>query len=330
RANTLLDAQQYRAVEATVESLQDRVHPEPVVTQLNERWSLHNRSQLVITAASGDSTGSTFGNSQRTVDAWWYTKPIHYNYRGFVHLHDAFSEFPEGDANRKRTGVGTEYRNGPWTARGELVFDREFSELGLAGDVDWRISDRWQLSGQVARNSSDTQLRGYRVQVESDAIGVSANLTVNESVNYSFGTRMTDFSDGNQYQALFGNLYRRILTRPRSLTHVTAEISSGRNSRQDVSYFAPRSDLTTLVGLEHDWRIRRRYDRMLSQHTALQIGNYNQSGFGSGSIWRARYGIQLTLSEALNVDLSVERARNLYDGLPEHSTFFVATVQARL
>lgn len=330
RANALLDAQEFQAVEATVESLQSRMHPDSVITQLAERWTLHNRSELVVTASSGDSTGSTFGNKQETVDAWWYTKPIQYNYRAFVHLHDAFSQFPEGDANRQRTGIGTEYRDGPWTARGELIFDREFSELGLAGDLGWRFSDRWQIGAQVAQNSSDTNLRGYRVEVESDAIGLVATLAQNESIVYSFGTQYMDFSDGNRYQALYGNLYRRLLTRPRSLTHLTAEIYSGRNSRQDVNYFAPKSDLTTMVGLEHSWRIRRRYDRILSQRTALQIGKYNQSGFSSGTVWRARYGIELTLSEALSVELAVQRARNLYDGTREHSTFFMTTVTARL
>ena len=330
RANALLDAQEFQAVAATVDSLQSRTNPDPVITQLAERWTLHNRSQLVIAASSGDSTGPTFGNSQRTVDAWWYTKPISYNYRAFVHLHDAFSQFPEGDANRQRTGLGTEYRNGQWTARGELIVDHEFSELGLAGDVDWRYSDRWQFSAQVAQNSSETHLRGYRVEVESDAVGLAATLSQSESLIYSFGTRYMDFSDGNAYQALFGNMYRRLLTRPRSLTHLTAEIYTGRNSRQDVNYFAPERDLSTMVGVEHDWRIRRRYDRNLTQRTALQIGNYNQDGFGSGTIWRARYGVGLSLSEALDLEFAVERRRNLYDGNPEHGTFYLLTVQARL
>ncbi len=330
RANALLDAQRYRAVEATVESLQQRINPDPVITQLSERWLLHNRNQLVISASSGDATGPTFGNEQQTVDAWWYSKPINYNYRTFVHLHDAFSQFPEGDANRRRTGVGTEYRDGPWTARGELIFDHEFSDLGVVGDLNWRFSDRWQLGAQVAHNGSDTHLRGYRVEVESDTVGVSATMAQNESLIYSFGTRYTDFTDGNRYHALFGNMYRRLLTRPRSLTHLTAELYTGGNSRQDVNYFAPERDLTTMVGIEHDWRIRRRYDRMLSQNTALQVGNYRQDGFGSGTIWRARYGIALTLSEALNLELAVQRARNLYNGAPEHSTFFLATLQARL
>jgi biofilm PGA synthesis protein PgaA len=330
RANTLLEAQNYRAVEATVEALESRPNPDPVVTQLAKRWTVHNRSQLVIAASGGESSGFTFGNRQRTVDAWWYTQPIRYNYRPFVHLHDAFSEFPEGDASRKRTGLGTEYRNGPWTARGELIFDREFSELGLAGDVDWRFSDRWQLSAQLAKNGSDTHLRGYRVAVESDTIAMAATLAMNESLRYSFGNRMTSFSDGNRLQALYANMYRRVLTRPRSLTHVTAEIYTGRNSRQDVNYYAPERDLTTMVGLEHDWRIRRRYDRMLLQRTAFQIGNYNQKGFGSGTLWRARYAIDLSLSETLNMELGVQRARNLYNGAPEYSTFYLITLQARL
>lgn len=330
RAYTLLDQQRYRDVAHTVELLAATPNPEPVISDLTERWSIHNRSELVVEATTGDATGVTFGNRQRTVDAWWFTKPISYNYRAFVHMHNAFSEFPEGDANRKRTGVGTEYRNGPWTARGELIYDQEFSNLGIAGNLGWRFSDRWELNSQLGKNASDTPLRGYRNGVESETIGVGATLSINESLSYSFGTRHAALTDGNRFSAIFGNMYRRVMTRPRSLAHFTAEVYTGRNSSQDVAYYAPSRDLSTLVGIEHDWRIRRRYDRRLSQSASFQIGNYNQSGFSSGTIWRARYGIEFSLSEALNVEVGVQRARNLYNGAPEHSTFFLATVQARL
>jgi biofilm PGA synthesis protein PgaA len=330
RANALLDAQEYRAVEDAIVSLQARPNPDPVVSQLAERWTLHNRSQLVISASSGESSGFTFGTDQRTVDAWWFTKPINYNYRAFVHLHDAFSEFPEGDANRQRTGVGTEYRSGPWTARGEVSFDREYSEIGVTGDLNWRYSDRWQIDAQVAQNSTDMPMRGYRVEVESNSVSLAATMTQSESLIYSFGTRYADFTDGNRYQAFYGNMYRRLLTRPRSLTHLTAELFTGSNSRQDVNYYAPERDLSAMVGVEHRLRIRRRYDRSIAQRTSFQAGRYNQDGFGSGTVWRARYGIEMSLSEAVNVEFAVQRSSNLYDGVREQMTFFMASVQARL
>ncbi|HMB74287.1 MAG TPA: poly-beta-1,6 N-acetyl-D-glucosamine export porin PgaA, partial [Gammaproteobacteria bacterium] len=206
RANALLDAQRFAEVEATLTSLDDRGSAAPIVERLSERWSVHNRSELIVNASTGESTGTTFGSRQRTVDAYWFSRPISYNYRAFVHLHDAFARYPEGDAQRQRAGVGTEYRDGPWSLRGELLFDRDYSSLGFAGSVDWRFSDRWQLSGQIAANSSDTDLRGYQAGVESDAVGLSASLSVNESIGYSFGVRFADFNDGNRAQSLFGNL----------------------------------------------------------------------------------------------------------------------------
>lgn len=330
RANTLLDSQEFEEVAATLASLESLGNPDPIVDQLSDRWSLHNRSELQVYAQSGESSGDTFGSAYHTVDAYWFTRPISYNFRGFVHLHDSYAEFPEGDAQRRRAGVGTEYRDGPWSARGELLFDQEYSNLGVAGDVDWRMNDQWLLSAQVASNSSDTPLRGYRVGVESDTFGVSATLSMNESVVYSFGLNHADFSDGNRYGAVYGNLFRRVMTRPRSLAHLTAEIFTSRNSVENVDYYAPKRDLTVMVGAVHDWRIRRRYDRMLSQRASLQVGEYRQSGYGSGSIWRAAYALELTLSEALFVELGVQRARNRYDGIPEYSTVFLATVQARL
>ena len=330
RAFALLEAQEYPAVEATVNSLSELQNPEPVVGRLSERWRVHNRSELIVAAQSGESSGNTFGNSQRTVDAWWFTRPIAYNYRAFVHLHDAYSEFPDGDASRQRTGVGTEYRNGPWRARGELLFDRQYSNVGVAGDADWRMSDRWQLGAQIASNSSDTQLRGYRVNVESDAVGLNATMTLNESGSYSFGVRHTSFNDGNRFRSIFGNLYRRVMTRPRSLVHFNAGVSFARNSQTDVNYFAPRRDRSLTVAAEHDWRIRRRYDRVLSQRVGLQLGNYYQRGYGSGGTWQVRYAIDMSLSDALSFEFGLQRSRNRYDGLHEYNTTFLATLQARL
>jgi len=330
RANTLLDAQQFAEVETTLDSLLATGHREPVVNRLSERWTLHNRSELILSAQTAESTGATFGTTQRAADAWWFTRPIKYNYRAFVHLHDAFSEFPEGDARRRRTGFGAEYREGPWRARGELLADHEHSDFGFAGDLDWRLSDHWLLSSNLAKNSTDMNLRGYRIDVESDVVGMSAAHSKNESVIYSFGINHAQFTDGNRFDGAFGRMRRRVLTLPRSLTHFTAEVSTARNSEANVVYFAPSSDLSVLVGAEHDWRIRRRYERQLSQHTAIQMGSYDQSGFSPGLIWRARYSLAVSLSDALNFDIGVERSRNLYDGGTEYSTTFLASVQARL
>ncbi len=330
RANTLLDAQQFAEAETTLNSLLADGNPAPVVNRLSERWSLHNRSELIVSAQTAESTGATFGTTQRAADVYWFTRPIQYNYRAFVHLHDAYSDFPEGDARRRRTGLGAEYREGPWRARGELLADHEKSDFGFAGDFDWRFSDYWLLSGNLGKNSSDMNLRGYRIDVESDVVGVSAAHSKNESVIYSFGLRHARFTDGNRFDGAFGNLRRRVLTRPRSLTHITAEVSTARNSSENVVYFAPRHDFSVMVGAEHDWRIRRRYDRQWSQHTALQVGSYDQSGFAAGLIWRARYALGVSVNDALNFDFGVERSRNLYDGQTEYATTFLLSVQARL
>lgn len=330
RAHTQLDAQRFRDVEATIESLTNTDAPDPIVEQLAERWQLHNRSELLIEASQSDSSGTTFGSDQYTVDSYWFTRPLRYNYRAFVHLHSASSEFPEGNGQRRRAGVGSEFRADRWSARGEWSGDRDTHSSSLAGSATWRMSDYWRINGALELDSNQTQLRAHRLGIESDLVGVSAEYTPHESSYYLFGTNTLDYSDGNTHESWFGSLIRRVLTRPRSITSFTADVSISRNDLQDVAYFSPRRDLGMLVGGTHEWRIRRRYDRLLVQRSTLQLGEYRQSGFRSGRLWRIGYAIEYRINNALLIELGAQRSRNFYDGAPEHDTSLVATFNARL
>ena len=179
-------------------------------------------------------------------------------------------------------------------------------------------------------NSNQTQLRGHRLGFESDRFGLSAEYSPHESSYYRFGVNTLGYSDGNQHESLYGTLIRRVLTRPRSITSITADISMSRNALQDVAYFAPSRDVGIVVGGTHEWRIRRRYDRLLVQRSSVELGEYHQSGFRSGRLWRIGYAIEYRINDALLVEFGAQRSRNFYDGAPEYDTTLAATLNARL
>lgn len=325
-----LEAQHFREVDATVADLNRHRSSLPVVQQLTRTWQIHNKSELLVEASTGESTGSTFGSDVYRMDALWFTRPIRYNYRGFVHMHDATADFPEGDAHRRRIGLGGEYRANRWTAAGELLADRDNSGFGLSGSFNWRMSDYWSLAGALEIDGNETQLRAYRAGIESNQAELAARYAPNELMAYGIGWRMVDYSDGNRGQLLFGDWRKRILARPRTKLDATAEVAASRNDSQDVPYFAPTSDLSYLVGARHEWRIRRRYDRVLSQVADLQLGQHKQSGFSSGGIWRARYALNADVSTNLFLRAGIQRSRMFYDGAKEYDTTLFVTLQARL
>jgi biofilm PGA synthesis protein PgaA len=326
-----IDAHQFPEVATTVAELSADYGDEPAVQRLGEEWDLHNRSELSVGASSGESSGSTFGTDYYRVDAHWYTRPHAYRWRGLVHLHEAYAEFPEGEGRRQRIGAGTEYRAERWTATGEISGARgDGGELGARGDIDWRLSDAWALASVLDLNSNDVPLRGARVGVEADAAGLTARYTRHESLAAGVGARFQDHSDGNAARYLVANGRQRILNRPRWKLDITGEVATSRADRNDVVYFSPTRDATLWLGLQHEGRLLRRYDRSLVQTVAVDIGRYDQAGYSAGDIWRAQYALRWQPGKRLAFGAGVQRARMHYDGVPEYSTQFQATVRGRL
>jgi biofilm PGA synthesis protein PgaA len=326
-----IDAHEFPEVATTVAELTADYGDEPAVQRLAEEWSLHNRSELTVTAQSGESSGATFGTDSYRVDTYWYTRPYAYRWRGLVHLHDAYAEFPEGVGERQRIGVGSEYRAERWTAMGEISDARgDSGDLGARGAVDWRLSDAWTLAGLVDFNSNDVPLRGARVGVEADVAGLTAHYTRDESLSAGVGMRFQGLSDGNAAHYVFANGRQRIVNRPRWKVDVTGELAASQADRNDVVYFSPTGDTSLWAGLYHEGRLFRRYERSLVQTASIALGRYAQEGYSTGDVWRAEYGLRWQPGKRLTFGAGVERARMRYDGVPEYSTEFLATVRARL
>jgi biofilm PGA synthesis protein PgaA len=326
-----IDAHRFPEVETTVAELTAEYGDEPAVQRLAEEWNLHNRSELTVVANNGESSGSTFGTDYYRVDTYWYTRPYAYRWRGLVHLHDAYAEFPEGESERQRIGFGTEYRAERWTATGEISGGRgDKGDLGARGAIDWRLSDAWTLAGLVDLDSNDVPLRGARVGVAADVAQVTALYTRHESLAGAIGTRFQSLSDGNAARYLFANGRQRIVNRPRWKVDVMGEVAASGAERDDVVYFSPTRDTTVWAGLRHEGRLFRRYDRSLVQTASVAIGRYDQSGYSAGEVWRAEYGLTWQPGKRLAFGAGLERARMRYDGAPEYSTDFFATVRARL
>ena len=329
-AHAQLDARQFREVEATVQEFGRTNRNEPAVVRLNELWQLHDKRLLEIDGSFGDSSGDTFGSTQYRVDTTFYTKPLAYHYRGLILLHDGFAEFPEGDSRRRRIGVGAEYRAERWTALGELSVNRSGGgDLGVLGSIDWRIGDHWALAGLLDLDSNDVPLRGHRVGVSADVLGVTARFAANEATAVDFGWRYMELTDGNEGSRLSANGRHRLVGQPRWMLDLTGEIFTSRNELQDVTYFSPEHDLGLFVGVAHEWRIFRRYERRLVLATQAQIGRYDQAEFSSGELWRLNLRLRWQLSTSLQLEFGAERAQMFYDGTPEQNTFFLAALQAR-
>jgi len=328
-AHAQIDSRDYAEVETKLAEVASTYGREPGVQRLVERWEIHKERELIVTASTGDSTGPVSGSDHYTLDARWYTAPMAYRYRAFVATHDAYAEYPEGNSRRRRFGAGIEYRAPRFTLTGMVSGSRRNGDAGVAGQVDYRLSDLWSVGGGLAWNSDNVQLRAHRLSIESDRAYAQARFAPNESASVSFGLEESSYSDGNSQQSVYADGRYRLINHPRSKLEANGTVSLGRSDTSNVPYFSPTSGRSVMAGLTHQFRILRRYDRELTQHVSVGTGRYAQAGFDSGSTWAVRYRLELSVNQRLTVAVGAERLGQFYDGLREHSTVGTVEVTGR-
>jgi len=324
-----LDNRDYTPVEQEVRALRENYGDERAVKNLSERWQAHNRHELTVDAEVGESSGATFGEDQYRLDAVWFSKPIARRYRALVNTHDAFAGFPEGDARRRRVGAGVEYRYRRWLASARLSAARSGGDLGFRGSFDYRVSDLFSFGGTLETESNATPLRGERVGVSSDLVGLNAVYARNESTAVRAALSYQDFSDGNAGSSIFLGAEQRLFSRPNYKLTMTAEVSLEDRARDDVAYFSPKSGFSWRAGLRNDWLMFRRYDFGLTHRITGTFGQYDQSGFSAGDIWSLDYEFRADINQRWSAHVGLSRRSNVYDGNREYASFLVAGFAAR-
>ena len=330
RTHAQLDRREWVRAEDEIKSLVAVHGDDAAVLRLDERWSLHNSSELRITGSTGESSGQTFGSEQYQVDGYWFTRPLAYRYRAFVHSHDSSAEFSDGDGSRHRIGAGAEYRYERWAWTAELSGSRTgATQTGLRLTGERRLGDFWSVGAVLDFNSNETPLQGHRVGVESDVAAVTARYAAHESAAANFRLTRQDFSDGNVRTAFTADARRRLYTAPAFKLEATGELSTSHNSRDDVAYFNPERDLGVLAGLAGTWRQFRRYEQSFTHGLHARAGVYDQDGFGSDAVWLADYQFRAQLNNAVSLNAGIRRSRMVYDGEAEYATFFLGGVEVR-
>jgi biofilm PGA synthesis protein PgaA len=327
--HTLLDAHEYDDVERALEELESRHGKENAVRTLARRWENHNRNEIYVETRFGESSGTTFGDEQYEINASWYSRPFNNRYRALVRTHDAFAEFPEGDAHRKRAGLGVDYAYARWRATATVSADRSGGDAGIGLDARYRFSDQLTFGGRFETQSTDTPLRGYRVGVSSELLSVNTRYAPDEATSIGLTLSTQHLSDGNRARSLLLDGVRRILNRPSLKLAAIGEVYGSSRTRDDVAYFSPRHDSSWLAGFRTRWVTYRNHRLDFSQTLSLQAGRYDQAGYAAGGIWAADYRLSVALEQRWYVDMGARRQRGFYDGAGEYATWFIASLGGR-
>jgi biofilm PGA synthesis protein PgaA len=330
-AHLAMDTQ---AFEEAHDLLQKASASEPdakAMVDLQQRWDTHQRSQLFVDAAAGESDGAELGNDSYNIDTRYYTKPLNYRYRLMVHDSIRYANFDEGTARDHRLGAGLEYREQFWTVTSEVnkgLQDNDDTGASLA--ANWQPTDQWYLGAQTSYNSYNVPLQAVEADISANDLALSARYRSHESRETSVFLGAMDFEDGNLREWLGASYSQRVLNRPHHKLRASVSTYFSRNSEDDAPYFNPSSDSEVTVGLEHEWRIFRDYDRSLVQRAGIYAGIYDQESYGSDSLWRFRIEHEWEISDRLNFSYGFDIARRPYDGNQEEQKSIFISLGCRL
>jgi biofilm PGA synthesis protein PgaA len=284
-----------------------------------------------LQADAGRSDGSAFSSDSWNANAYYFSKPLAYNYRAYVHDVARYAEFSEGTGHDHRLGVGLEYRGHHFTARGEVNQGFEQNEdAGANISLDWRVTDRIIATAGVAFNSVDVPLRGLRVGIQGDTLTTAATYRWHEGSALTARISHGNFDDDNRRRGYSVGYGLRVLNTldHKLLTNVSAYVST--NTETNRPYFNPSRDRTYTVGLTHEWHIHRRYQRGLVQRFGVEAGDYWQEDFGNGNIWTFRLEHIWSIGPRWELRYGLTAGGRLYDGDREHASTLLLGMRGRL
>ncbi len=329
--HAVLDRRDYKQAESLIHDLARRDHVNSTVADLEQRWSDHQKQKFTVEVRAGESSGETFGSDQYEINGYWHSSPIRYRYRIFGHTHDAYAEFSEGNATRRRIGTGVEYLSPDWRGSLELSANRSgSSQPGIKGTVEYRLNDYWAIGAGADSESNQTPLRGFRVGVQSKAYGFLARYAANELLGGEFSTRFLDLSDGNEQISVSVAGRRRLISHSGYRFDLIGSLYTSSNSRQDVVYFSPERDMSLFVTADNYWRTFRRYDRSFTHRLAAGLGLYYQKQFNTKPVAQIEYEQILDFNRNLQWRWGLRANRFVFDGLKEEGLFLFSSVSGRL
>ena len=196
------------------------------------------------------------------------------------------------------------------------------SESGVSGSLEWLASDAWSLAASWETKSDSIPLRGHRVGVDANRVGLRLGYRASESRRISVSGGQMRLSDGNTRRSWLLQARQRLVSGPAYKLDLDAEIFASNGSAQNVAYFNPRRDSSALITFVNQWRTYRRYDFAFTQDLNFAYGYYEQDSFGTNPIYSLNYIANLDINESLSFRFGVRRSRNVYDGDVEDATFY--------
>jgi biofilm PGA synthesis protein PgaA len=233
-------------------------------------------------------------------------------------------------AQRLRTGGGLRLED-PDGRLEAAVWQDEGSLRGSGASIDVvrAFGDHWRGSAGINSASADVPLRAVASGIRAQSLQWSVEHAWHESASTSLTWHGLNFSDGNRRQAWHWNAQAVPLNTPGWRLALQPSLGGSRNQRSDGPYFSPIWDAyVQLAGLS-ERHFLQGAQRRWRERVVLQVGRYQQAGFGAQPIADIGYEVNVGLSDALELGAGLVRLRRVYDGKAEMATTGQLRLQAR-
>ena len=312
--------QEWHQFELLTDDVVARSPEDPATKQLARTRDIHHMYELRVSGSKGISSDSPIsGSHDFTFSSALYGPPMGENWRLFAGFDFATGEFEEGKGYSRNVSGGVEYTtrdNWMEVALSNQNFGRD-NKLGARVSAWHDFNDHWRVGGSAERLSANTPLRALRSGVTANGGNMYVQWSPNERREWSLGIAPTWFSDGNQRMEYTLAGRERLWSGPYLTLDFTPDISVSSNSKEDVPYYNPKSDLSVVPALAAEHIMYRHYDTVWSQKMVAGAGAYWQQKHGTGAITQLGYGQRLQWNRTFDGNVMLTWDRRPYDGQQE-------------
>ena len=298
--------------------------------KLMQDWSISQGYELYSEAVSNSGPGNQVADDELVLESYLYGPNIHYWFKPFAHYRSQSATFPEGDFDFRRLGGGVLFRRHDFSASVEAHANTEtYDDMGILASSEYRFDDYWSLSASLNTRSFNVSPRGRLVGIYGEEFNTGVAWRHSDNHRISAGYQILDLSDGNRRQSLGLSSRHTLYMGPRWRHFGGASLYTSKGRPIDAPYFNPGKDFSANLTTDTYFITWRRYQYKFAQRLVLDYGIYDQEGYPVGQTGVLRYEHQWDLLRNMGLLYGYSRARRYYDGNPEYSTSYHATLNWR-
>jgi biofilm PGA synthesis protein PgaA len=329
RAEVLLSLNQFSEAHAELTRLSAQQPDNQSVKNLARKIGIYDSPSFNVETVVG--RGGSEAGAESLYGAALYSAPLSNSlgdrYRLFSRLQRASGQTRNGETEtRTRFDIGTDYRYRDLTVDAAITRTLDTAATGMMLTISRDLSDAWQARAALDTNVIDLPAAAVHDGVKAEALKLGLTWTLNEARQISGELSRTEFSDGNDRNAMHVSWQERWIANEKyKLDTVTTYATSG-NNLAARDYFNPTRDRELSLSFKNEWLTWRRYQRSFKQRAIVTAGQYWQQGFAAGTLADLHVEHEWNRDDGLGVQYGIGRSFHPYDGNRDYRSYFYLNV----